>query len=249
MTQSETTQNPENPAPPNWQEWMKQPLIWTERMRSRALVWTPDAHWFINDPLGPLPHSHDDASEIIYIAAGQMDIQVGETRQRVGPGDLLFMPPDRFHNYWLVGDETVCLYVLVVPNHKFARWRYKDFKPGAYEGHAPMKNAFTEDSLREMPSDERISTNVRLLGVGADTGEQYEQVKEKMIYVLEGEARIDIEKVSGSLKPNDYQHVPSQHRHRIINVGQTPLRYFEFICFDPTAPAIIKPEDLHLVKE
>jgi mannose-6-phosphate isomerase-like protein (cupin superfamily) len=112
-----------------------------------------------------------------------------------------------------------------------------------------MKSAFTEDSLREMPSDERIGTNVRVLAAGADTGEMYEQVKEKMIYVLAGEARIDIEKVSGTLKANDYQHVPSQHRHRITNVGRTPLRYFEFICFDPTAPAIIKPEDLHLVKE
>ena len=239
----------EKPEQLDWREWMKQPLIWTERMRSRALVWTPDAHWFINDPLGPLPHSHDDASEIIYIAAGHMDIQVGETRQRVGPGELLFMPPDRYHNYWLVGDETVCLYVLVVPNHKFARWRYKDFKPGAFEGHAPMKSAFIEDSLREMPSDERISTNVRVLDVGADTGDLYEQSKEKMIYVLEGEMRIQIEKVSGALKQNDYQHVPAQHHHKIINTGNTPLRYFEFICFDPTAPAIIRPEDQHLVKE
>ena len=234
---------------PDWKEWMKQPLIWTERMRSRALVWTPDAHWFINDPLGPLPHSHDDASEIIYIAAGHMDIQVGETKQRVGPGELLFMPPDRYHNYWLVGDETVCLYVLVVPNNKQSRWRYKDFKPGAFEGHAPMKSAFADDSVQKMPSDARISTNVRVLDVGADTGDLYETIKEKMIYVLEGECRIEVEKLSGTFNHNDYQHVPNQHHHRIINTGTGPLRYFEFICFDPTAPAIIKPEDLHMVKE
>jgi mannose-6-phosphate isomerase-like protein (cupin superfamily) len=234
---------------PNTREWMKQPLIWTERIRSRALVWTPDAHWFINDPLGPLPHAHDDASEIIYIAAGQMDIQVGASKQRVGPGELLFMPPDRYHNYWLVGDETVCLYVLVTPNHKYARWRYKDFKPGAFEGHAPMKSAFLDDSLVSMPSDERITTNVRVMEVGQDTGWLIESVKEKMIYILEGIAKIEIEKLSGTLRPNDYEHVPAQHRHRISNAGQEPLRYFEFVCFDPTAPAIIKPEDAHLVKE
>jgi mannose-6-phosphate isomerase-like protein (cupin superfamily) len=234
---------------PEYTEWMKQPLVWTERMRSRALVWTPDAHWFINDPLGPLPHSHDGAAEIIYIAAGTMDIQVGETKQRVGPGDLLFMPPDRYHNYWLVGDETVCLYVLVVPNNKQSRWRYKDFKPGAFEGHAPMANAFTEESLVSMPSDERISTNVRLLQPGQSTGEMFEQIKEKMIYVLEGEMQIDIEHLHGTLGPNDYQHVGAQHRHTLRNAGATPLRYFEFICFDPTAPAIIPPEDQHMVKE
>jgi mannose-6-phosphate isomerase-like protein (cupin superfamily) len=234
---------------PNWQEWMKQPLIWTERIRSRALVWTPDAHWFINDPLAPLPHCHPDASEIIYIAAGEMDIQVGESRQRVGPGELLFMPPDRYHNYWLAGDETVCLYVLVVPNHKHARWQYKDFKPGAFEGHAPMKSAFLDDSLVSMPSDERISTNVRVLEVGKETDWMIESVKEKMIYILEGIAKIEIEKLSGTLRSNDYEHVPAQHRHRISNAGREPLRYFEFVCFDPTAPAIVKPEDQHMVKE
>jgi mannose-6-phosphate isomerase-like protein (cupin superfamily) len=228
---------------------MQQPLIWTERIRSRALVWTPDAHWFINDPLGPLPHAHDDASEIIYIAAGQMDIQVGESKQRVGPGELLFMPPDRYHNYWLVGDETVCLYVLVVPNHKFARWRYKDFKPGAFEGNAQMKSAFLEDSVYEMPSDERITTNVRVINPGTATDWQVEDVREKMIYVLEGDAKIEIERMSGVMKPNDYQHVPATHRHRVTNGGDGPLRYFEFVCFDPTAPAILRPEDQHLVKE
>jgi quercetin dioxygenase-like cupin family protein len=234
---------------PNWQEWMKQPLVWTERIRSRALVWTPEANWFINDPLAPLPHCHPDASEIIYIAAGQMDIQVGESKQRVGPGELLFMPPDRYHNYWFVGEETVCLYVLVVPNHKYARWQYKDFKPGAFEGHAPMKSAFAPDATVSMPSDERIVTNVRVLDVGESTDWMYEQLKEKMIYVLDGEMKIEIEKLSGSLTPNDYQHVPNQHHHRISNIGRMPLRYFEYICFDPTAPAVVRPEDLHMVKE
>lgn len=231
---------------PDFQEWMKQPLIWTERIRSRALVWTPDAHWFINDPLGPLPHAHDDATEIIYIAAGQMDIQVGESKQRVGPGDLLFMPPDRYHNYWLVGDETACMYVLVTPNHKQARWRYKDFKPGAFEGHAPVANAFLG---APMPSDERISVNVRELAPGADSGRSVESVREKMIYVLEGNAEIVIERMRGPLKPNDYQHVPATHHHCIVNAGDTPFKYFEFVCFDPTAPVAVRPEDAHLVKE
>ncbi len=225
---------------PDYRVWMQQPLVWTERIRSRALVWTPDAHWFINDPLGAMPHAHDDATEIIYIAAGRMDIQVGESRQRVGPGDLLLMPPDRFHNYWLAGDETVCLYVLVVPNHKTARGRYKDFKPGAFEGHAPMANVFRGEAL---PADERITPRVRTLTPGEATGLSMESVCEKMIYVLEGSATIEIERLRGGLGPNDYQHVPSGHRHRVANAGDVPLRYLEFVCFDPTAPAAIRPED------
>ena len=70
-----------------------------------------------------------------------------------------------------------------------------------------------------------------------------------MIYVLEGAAFIEIAHMSGALAANDYQHVPAQHRHRIANRGNSPLRYFEFVCFDPTAPAIIRPEDQHMVKE
>ena len=231
---------------PDYREWMKQPLIWTERIRSRALVWTPEARWFINDPLGPLPHAHDDASEIIYIAAGQMDIQVGETKQRVGPGDLLFMPPDRYHNYWHVGDETVCLYVLVVPNHKYARWRYKDFKPGAFEGHAPMENVFAG---RPLPSDERITCVVRVLAPGIATEVSVEDKREKMIYLLDGRVTVEIERMSGMMQPNNYQHIPATHDHRLINDGPTPARYVEYLCFDPTAPAIILPGDEHLAQE
>src|SRR5512135_441408 len=119
---------------PDYRAWMKQPLIWTERIRSRALVWTPEANWFINDPVGHLPHLHQGASEIVYIAAGQMEIQVGAAKHRVGPGDLLFMPPDKYQDYWLIGKETVCLFVLVVPNIKEARWTYVGFPPEAFEG-------------------------------------------------------------------------------------------------------------------
>jgi mannose-6-phosphate isomerase-like protein (cupin superfamily) len=90
---------------------------------------------------------------------------------------------------------------------------------------------------------------VRVLAPGAATDVMYEQVKEKMIYVLEGEMQIEIAHLNGALQANDYQHVPAQHRHVIRNSGSTPLRYFEFICFDPTAPAIIRPEDSHMVKE
>ena len=156
------------------------------------------------------------------------------------------MPPDRFHNYWLVGDETVCMYVLVVPNHKYARWRYKDFKPGAFEGHAPMANVFAGD---RMPADERITPKVHTLAPGEATALSMESVREKMLYVLEGDATIEIERMRGEMHPNDYQHIPATHRHRIINTGSAPLLYYEFVCFDPTAPVAVRPEDVHLVKE
>jgi mannose-6-phosphate isomerase-like protein (cupin superfamily) len=90
---------------------------------------------------------------------------------------------------------------------------------------------------------------VRELAPGASTDWSAEQFKEKMIYVLDGHMHVEIAHMAGTLKANDYQHVPAQHRHRFSNTGSVTARYFEFVCFDPTAPAIIRPEDQHMVKE
>jgi mannose-6-phosphate isomerase-like protein (cupin superfamily) len=230
----------------DYRQWMQQPLIWTERMRSRALVWTPDAHWFINDPLGQLAHSHDDASEILYMAAGQLDIQIGPARQRVGPGDLLMLSPGTFHNYWFAGDETACLFVVVTPNHKNARWRYKDFPPEAYRRTGQIANVFRDEL---MPSDERITTRVATLAPGEAADGAPETQREKVLYVLQGRAAIQVGRLHGELGPDEYQHIPVTTPHRMANAGAEPLRYFEFVCFDPTAPAPIRPEDAHLAQE
>jgi mannose-6-phosphate isomerase-like protein (cupin superfamily) len=228
---------------PDYRTWMEQPLIWTERIRSRALVWTPGADWFINDPLGHQAHLHQEASEIIYMAAGRMEILVGGTRHRVGPGDLLFMPPDKYQDYWLLGDDTVCLYVLVVPNLKHSRWKYKGFPPEAFEGGGVVADAFGDGP---MPSDERIGVNLHLLAPGQTADFAVETHREKMIYVLDGRAQIQIDRLRGTMGPNDYQHVPATHRHQIANVGADSLRFIEFVCFDPTAPAPKLPEDLEV---
>ncbi len=227
----------------DYRQWMQQPMIWTERIRSRALVWTPDAHWFINDPLGRLPHSHDDASEILFMAAGQLDILIGATRQRYGPGDLVMLPPDTYHNYWFAGDEAACLFVVVTPNHKSARWRYKNFTPEAHGRSAQVANVLHDES---MPSDERITTNVVRLAPGEASDGAPETQREKVLYVLEGRAAIQVGRLHGEMGAGEYQHIPVTTPHRVANPGREPLRYLEFVCFDPTAPAPIRPEDMHL---
>src|SRR5262245_8510961 len=97
----------------NYQAWMTQPLSWTERCRGLGLFWTQVSTWCINYPLAPHPHSHDDATEILFIAQGSMEIEVGGSTRIYKAGDLVLMPPDKFHNYWFTGDETVCLFVAV----------------------------------------------------------------------------------------------------------------------------------------
>lgn len=224
----------------NYQAWMTQPLIWAERCRGRGLVWTPDASWFINDPLGPKPHSHDDASEILFIAQGSMEIEVGGSKRIYNAGDLILMPPDKFHNYWFKGDETVCLFVAVAPNHKYNRWRLKDFKPGAHEGDAPFANAFQTDQL---PSDSYFESKRITLNPGESEGLQNFNLQDRIVYVLSGTASVTVNTLSGPLTAHQYLHIPATSRHEISNPGYEPLVYMSFIITDPHTARSTEPEE------
>jgi quercetin dioxygenase-like cupin family protein len=210
--------------------WMEQPLIWAERCRGRSLAWTPDANWFVNDPLGPVPHSHDDATEIALLAQGQMEILVGGTKRVYGPGDLIIMPPDKFHNYWFKGEDTVCLFVLVAPNHKYARFRTQDYRPGANEGDAHFASVFGNDSL---PSNQHFATERVILPPGASTPETMFKLKDTVIYVLSGTAMLRMNTLAGPLAAHQYQHIPATVRFQISNPGYEPLVYLTFTITDP----------------
>lgn len=218
------------PALIDHHHWMNQPLIWGERCRGRSLAWTREAHWFINDPLGPVPHSHDDATEIAYLAQGSLEIEVGGSKRVYHTGDLILMPPDKFHNYWLAGEETVCLFVLVAPNHKFSRFRTTDFAPGVHEGDALYGNVFRAGAL---PSNQHITSQLHELAPGASEGGQNYPLKDRVIYVVEGTAHVRLNSLSGPLAAHQYQYLPATNWHEISNPGYTPLRYLSFIATDP----------------
>ncbi|MEZ4666301.1 MAG: cupin domain-containing protein [Anaerolineae bacterium] len=218
------------PEPIDHIQWMQQPLIWGERCRGRSLAWTPDAHWFINDPLGPVPHCHPDATELAYLAQGSMEIEVGGSKRVYNAGDLLLMPPDKFHNYWLAGDETVCLFVVVAPNHKAYRWRTEDFPPEAHSGDGPNANIFQSDIL---PSNQHFACERRILPPGESEPDQQYDLKDRVIYILEGVAELRVNTLTGPLAPQQYQHIPATYQHRIRNPGYTSLSYLSVMITDP----------------
>lgn len=214
----------------DYRVWMEQPLIWAERCRGRSLAWTPDANWFVNDPLGPVPHSHDDATEIALIAQGNMEILVGGSKRVYGPGDLILMPPDKFHNYWFKGSDTVCLFVVVAPNHKQARFRTQDFPPGAHEGDAPFANVFGDAPL---PANQHFDCQRVVLPPGTSGPENVLNLKDRVIYVLSGTAMLRLNTLTGPLTPHQYQHIPATVRHQISNPGYEPLVYLDLVITDP----------------
>jgi len=212
------------------QTWMNQPLLWGERVRGRSLAWTPDAHWFINDPLGPVPHTHEDATEIAYLTQGSMEIQIGSSKRIYRAGDLIIMPPDMFHNYWFHGEDTVCLFVLVAPNHKYKRFRHESIPSVAYEGDAPYANVFETDVL---PSNHHFHCERVTLEPGAAEASRMLDLQDRVIYVLSGAGRIQVGNLSGALAANQYQYIPATYAHQISNPGFEPLTYLSFIITDP----------------
>lgn len=97
--------------------WAGQAMWWSERYRSRELLWPVGEEWFVNDPLGPMAHTHPGASEIYFLAAGEMEVEVGRqtVRLQAGATDYLFIPPDTYHHPHHVGDGHVCLLGMVAP--------------------------------------------------------------------------------------------------------------------------------------
>ena len=213
----------------DYNAWMHQPLIWGERCRGRSLVWTRESDWFINDPLGPTPHSHDDATEVAFLAQGSMEIEVGGERRLYSAGDFLLMPPDKFHNYWLHGEDPVCLFVLVAPNHKYHRFRTRDFPPTAHQGGGAYAQA---TSGAVLPSNAHIQSEVKALAPGESEGPGLLNLQDRVIYVLDGVAQVQLGSLSGPVGPHQYQYLPATFTHEIRNAGVYPLRYISMLVTD-----------------
>ena len=214
----------------DYQTWMRQQLIWGERVRGRSLVWTKDADWFINDPLGHRPHSHEDASEILFLAQGSMEIEIGATKAVYRPGDFLLVPPDKYHDYWLAGDQDVCLFVVVAPNHKYRRWKTSDFAPEEHQGAAELANVFDTDAL---PSNEHFLCEKITLPPGARDSVTYCELQDRIVYVLSGTAQVTVNTLSGPLAAHQYQYIPATCPHEISNRGYHPLTYISMTITDP----------------
>jgi mannose-6-phosphate isomerase-like protein (cupin superfamily) len=212
------------------QMWITQPSMLAERCRGLALMWTPDVNWFNNDWLGPVPHVHDHATEIGYLAQGQLEIQVGGSKRVYKAGDFLMMPPGKFHNYWFHGTETVCFFVVVAPNHKFNRLRTANFTPDNFEGDAPFANVYETSGL---PSNEHFECQCVTLSPGESEQNCLYQRRDRVIYIVSGTAQMQMHTLTGTMAANQYQHIPASTRHSISNPGFEPLVYHSLIITDP----------------
>jgi mannose-6-phosphate isomerase-like protein (cupin superfamily) len=204
--------------------WANQAMWWSERYRNRALLWPAGEAWFVNDPLGPKPHSHPGASEIYFLVTGRMEVEVG--RQTVhleaGATDFLFIPPSTFHDPRAVGDGHVCLLGLVAPNFRDCRAKYEGFTEEDMRG-APV--LASTGAVGALPGDDQLVSAVLELAPGEQTGAEQRTGADRFLYVLRGQATLTLEHLSGALEPHRYVNVMAGVAHTVANRGDGPLHY------------------------
>lgn len=212
------------------QAWTAQTMWWSERERSRPLWWPVGAAWFANDPLDPLPHTHPDASEAFFVAAGTLQLTVGRTPLRMEAGDYCLVPPDTYHEPLNVGDEDLCVFVFVAPNWRDRRWKPEGFTEEDFRGVAEVVPTATSGPL---PSDALIESAVLQLPGRANGEPEAYPGSDRALYVLDGLVDITVGHLSGRLGTHQYLHVMGGTRHRVAAAGSTPARVLSIRTGDP----------------
>ena len=202
-------------------QWSAQTLWWSERYRSKGLVWPADTDWFSNDPLGPKPHTHPDASEVFFVVRGRMQLTVGAEKLELGPGDYVLVPPDTYHEPLNIGGEDLCVLVVVAPNWRDRRWNPEGFVDSDYTGRGTVVPTGEPGPL---PSDDLIASEVLLVEPGQSLGVDSRKDADRLLYVLDGTASITLEHLTGDVETHQYVNVMAGARHEVRGAGDRPVR-------------------------
>lgn len=215
------------------EDWSHHTMWWSERSRSRALLWPAGEDWFSNDPLGMTGHTHPDSSEVFLVASGTMELTVGREPVVLGPGDFCLVPPGTYHLPVNVGDDDLCVWVVVAPNWRGCRWKPQDFVESDFAG---STEAISTRQPGPLPSDGLLRSEVVALGPGEGTGPTELRATERAVYVLEGSADVTIERLSGPIGTHEFVNVMAGASHSLVG-GPDGARFLSVECYDPPSAA------------
>lgn len=209
----------------NWHTWSAQQIPITPIQRGGAAVWSKGADRLNDDPLGPIMHLHDDASEIFYFVSGQCRLEIGNSEQVFQSGDFVLVPPGVPHNVWNAADEDLLVFWIVAPNVIHNKWRTEDFPPGAMERDAIVGHVAPD---AELPSNEDIRSTIQTISNAQTPRGRSGAEQELVLYVLEGPADIGVGHLNGLLGAHQFVHVPSATAYSISAVeGDATVIMFE----------------------
>lgn len=87
-------------------------------------------------------HRHTYHSEVFFIISGTMDATVDGETQRLGPGDLVYIPPNSQHAIKIIGDEAV--HALMI------------YEPGGYENGYFARGEMTDEDRDDPEAMQRL---------------------------------------------------------------------------------------------
>lgn len=189
----------------DWNLWITQTFPFTEIKRGGATVWRAGGTRLLDDSLGPVLHSHDDASEVFYFLSGRCRLEVGDKEEFFGPGDFILVPPDVPHNLWNAGDDDLLVFWIVAPNFVDNKWRTADFRPGAMSMRGVRSHVA---SAVELPSDLQIRSRVLSLKANTAFHSQTGPLQEAIVYLLDGQADVHAGGRTRILEPNGFVEIP-----------------------------------------
>jgi mannose-6-phosphate isomerase-like protein (cupin superfamily) len=160
-------------------------------------------------------HLHDGASEVFYFLAGRCRLEIGDSEAFFGPGDFVLIPPEVPHNLWNAADEDLLVFWIVAPNFVNNKWRTADFPSGAMDKRAPRGHV---DPGVDLPSDKNILSRLLTLGPSPYRARTAES-QEAIIYVGQGEAKVTVGRLGGTLRRNEFVHVPVGTPYSIAATG------------------------------
>jgi quercetin dioxygenase-like cupin family protein len=92
------------------------------------------------------PHFHKEHAEVFYVISGQVEWTVGGETHLMGPGALVYIPPDTVHTVKVVGDKDYHGLMF--------------YEPGGYEYNIYRENEYT----KEQQQQPEIQKKLRALG-------------------------------------------------------------------------------------
>ena len=87
-------------------------------------------------------HRHTFHSEVFYVISGSMEWTVDGKTQVLGPGDLVYIPPNALHYTRVLGEDPVHALML--------------FEPGGYERGYMARGALTEEDRQDPEAMQRL---------------------------------------------------------------------------------------------
>jgi quercetin dioxygenase-like cupin family protein len=225
-----------------WQDYVRQPLLFTEAVRGGPLVWPAGSTHLHGDPLGPVRHAHDGAAEYYFVLSGACLVEVAGEERVASAGDLVYIPADAPHNLLHeVGGVDAWTYIMVAPNYAHNKWRTSGYLSDEESPKMSVTRPLEgDDSAERNPFPAEVITVIRGEPVARTSS------TEELVYlVVEGECHFRVGRMAGNLRPGHQVHVLRDLDHE-ISAFTEQARLLCFACaFVPFAGVPLGPEGAH----